>query len=349
MRAGEKPGDRPAVPDIPSLPSYSDREVYPTILFMLAVVVLALIVTMRTIEVRPAPTYHEHPNPSPLGYTYSLSLFAFPLAALWIWAIRKGLSRHLRAVRLTVALLLPLWSLLDVLLGNAFFRFPVKSATIERLWVWGYVPGRGFERSIPIEEFLFYFGGCMVIVLLYIWSSEEWFSKYSMSSEALRRKAHSTPPIVSLHTRSLVLGAAMFALALGYKKLGAHQYHAGFPGYFTVLLALVVLPSAALYRRVNPFINGRAFLFTLMAATLVSLLWEVTLALPYGWWDYRDDEMIGIFIEPWSKLPIEASMLWVAAGWGGIFIYEAFKIYTHSGRTLGEVLFGDRRAARPVV
>ena len=29
---------------------------------------------------------------------------------------------------------------------------------------------------------------------------------------------------------------------------------------------------------------------------LISLLWEVTLALPYGWWNFQDEQMIGLRI-----------------------------------------------------
>jgi hypothetical protein len=317
-----------------------DRAGFRTILVMLAILALAVVVTIHTIEVSPAPVYSQRPNPSPLGYTYSLALFAFPMTALLWWASARGLLLHLRAVRLTVGLLFPLWCLLDVLLGNTFFRFPVASATLEQLRVWGYVPGVGFERSIPIEEFLFYFGGCVVLILLYIWSSEEWYSRYSMDPATFNRRARSAPPLVELEHRVLVWGAILFAAALGYKKLGPHAHHDGFPGYFLILLALVALPTAALFRQVKTFINGRAFLFTLLVVTLMSLLWEVTLALPYGWWNYREAQMIGVFVVPWSGIPIEACLLWVAAGWGEVFIYEAFKIYVHSGRTLRQVLFG---------
>ncbi len=320
---------------------------YKTILFMVAVLMLAVFVTVQRIEVRPAPTYHEHPDPSPLGYTYSLAIFAFPAAALVIWTFRVGLAGHMRAVRLTATILLPLWCLLDVLFGNLFFRFPVKSSTIQSLWVWGYVPGQGFQRSIPLEEFLFYFGGIVVILLLYVWACEDWFHSYSLPTEVFERRARAIQGIISLHAGSLVLGAIALAAAIGYKKFGNHDWREGFPGYFLVLLGLVVLPSAALYRRVLTFVNGRAFLFTVTAATLVSLLWEVTLALPYGWWDYRHEQMIGIFIQPWSDLPIEASLLWVAAGWAGIFMFEAFKIYVHSGLPLWRVLFGPPRASKP--
>lgn len=318
-----------------------DTAGFKTILYMVAILALAVLFTIQTIEVRPAPAYDHHPNPSPLGYTYSLVLFAFPIAALLAWAFRRRLIGRLKAAGLTVGILFPLWCLLDILLGNAFFRFPIKSATIG-FDIWGYVPGTGFVPSIPIEEFVFYYGGCVVLMLLYLWSSAEWFERYSISDETFDERARTAPPLVSVDGRALAIGLAVFVLAVGYKKFGPHEFHDGFPGYFTFLLVLVVLPAAALFRRVKGFVNGRAFLFTLLVTSLVSLLWEVTLALPYGWWNYREEQMIGIFVEPWSRLPVEACTLWIAAGWAGIFIYEAFRIYVHSGKTLWVVLFGPR-------
>lgn len=320
---------------------FDDTAGFRNILYMVGLLAVAVMITIHTVEVRPAPVYDRHPNPSPLGYTYSLALYAIPLAALLTWVIKRRLLSHLKAASLTVGVLFPLWSVLDILLGNAFFRFPVESASLG-LKLWGYVPGVGFKPSIPIEEFLFYFGGCVVLILLYVWSSAEWYARYSLSLASFDRRAKAAPALVSFDGRALAIGLAVFALALGYKKFGPHSHHEGFPGYFTFLLTLVVLPAAVLFRRVKSFINGRAFLFTVMVGSLVSLLWEVTLALPYGWWNYHPEQMIGIFVEPWSGLPVEACTLWIAAGWAEIFIYETFRIYVHSGKSLREVLFGDR-------
>ncbi len=61
-------------------------------------------------------------------------------------------------------------------------------------------------------------------------------------------------------------------------------------------------------------------------------MWEATLALPYGWWDYNHNQMVGVFITPWSSLPIEAVVLWVAATWSNIAIYEVAKLWVHRRR-----------------
>lgn len=329
---------------MPRPPDPNPLDEFRRVLFMVAVLALAVLAAVWTIDTSPAHVYASNPDPSPYGYTFSLALFVFPLATLWRWLVKSGFVKHLHAVRLTVAVLFPLWSLLDIFLANVFFVFPVKSATIQALRVWGWVPGHGFERTIPIEEFVFYLGGALLLLLLYIWSSEVWYARYSMPRDVFNQRARHAPPLVAIHARTIAGGVALFGLALLY-KYSSPDAPAGFPGYLLFLMALVVLPAAALYRRVAVFINGRAFLFTVMATTLVSLLWEVTLALPYGWWDYQRQHMLGIFVRPWSNLPLEASVLWIAAGWAGVFIYETFRIYTHSGKDLRTVLFGPRGAA----
>lgn len=65
---------------------------------------------------------------------------------------------------------------------------------------------------------------------------------------------------------------------------------------------------------------------------MISLLWEGTLGLAYGWWNYRPRQMMGIFIEPWYNLPIEEIVTWAASGWMNVTILEVVKIYTHTDR-----------------
>jgi hypothetical protein len=46
--------------------------------------------------------------------------------------------------------------------------------------------------------------------------------------------------------------------------------------------------------------------------------------------------MVGIFVEPWTRLPIEAAVLWGAAAWSNIAIYEFFRLRGEA-RTMNEV------------
>jgi hypothetical protein len=132
------------------------------------------------------------------------------------------------------------------------------------------------------------------------------------------------------HPKSLALGLIVIAAAIAYKKLGPHGYQEGFPGYMVFIVLLVTIPAATTFRLVLRFVNLRAFLFALQALLLVALLWEVTLALPYGWWNYRSSQMVGIFIEPWSALPIEAVIVWGAAAWMNVSLYELFRLWGHA-------------------
>jgi hypothetical protein len=313
------------------------------ILVMAVVLLLAGMVSMWSIEKSAEPLYKSVPDWSPLGYTYSLALFVFPLIALVLWfrKHRNDHPRHGRAFAITMAVFGVLWCAVDIFLATLFFRFPNAAAHIEPMF-WGYEWGVGFTQSIPYEEFAFYFGAISVILLLYLWSREEWYNRYSLPFDEYEQRARTTPPLVSLHWRSVFWGSATLATALLYKKFGPHDHHAGLPGYFMLLWAMAVIPTALLTQRVSPFMNDRALLFTVMAVVLVSLLWEVTLALPNGWWDYRHEHMMGLFMKPWNGLPFEAVLLWPISAWSNVLLFETFRIYVYSDRPFWVLLFGRK-------
>ena len=72
----------------------------------------------------------------------------------------------------------------------------------------------------------------------------------------------------------------------------------------------------------------------------MSLLWEVTLALPYGWWEYRSNILIGLHIGAWSGLPIEAVCVWLAVSFTTVISYEVIKIWKALGTRALEAFFG---------
>ena len=279
------------------------------IVAMIVVLAGAAMVSMWTIAGPPEPRYPNQSGWSPFGYTYSLALFAFPLLALSGWYVghRRRCPLHGQALGLTLLVIFPLWCAVDVLLANRFFRFPNPSAHYNPMF-WGFEAGLGWTRSIPYEEFAFYFGAVTVMVLLYLWAAEVWYARYTLPETEYRRLAEGTPPLVDVHARWALFGLAVLAAGIAVKK--ASSAPAGLPEYFLLLWALATIPTVLLVRRLSPFLNDRALLFTIMATVLVSLLWEVTLSLPNGWWDYHHEHMLGVFVEPWSQLPIEATSLW---------------------------------------
>src|SRR5438094_1631230 len=95
-----------------------------------AALVIPAAIALRTV-VHPAILQATSDNPTPLGYTWSLLLFIVPIAALgWWFACRPDLQFPRKAFWRTIAVLSPVWFLLDQLLGNTFFIFLNEAVTL---------------------------------------------------------------------------------------------------------------------------------------------------------------------------------------------------------------------------
>ena len=229
-------------------------------------------------------------------------------------------------------MLAPVGFALDLLFGNKFFTFPNPRATLGLN-----VPAVG--GGIPIEEFIFYLTGFMLVLLSYLWADEYWVRAYNIPD--YRSQAKDLRRIAEFHAPSVILGVALIVGATIYKKAFSPSPE-GFPWYFTYLAAAAIVPSAGFFRTARPFINWRAFSFTFFLILLISLLWEVTLALPYGWWDYRPAAMMGLPIGAWHGLPVEAVCVWLAVSFTTVIIYEVIKIWQALGTGAWEAFFGNR-------
>ena len=298
--------------------------------------IIVIVVSVATAMV----STNQAPGPVPdggggsYGYTISLMMFALPVAALAMWfrRHRARLNRHWDAFWITFSIIVGLWSVLDILLARTFFRFPNPDATLG-INVIGYDPALGWGAHVPIEEFAFYILGCAFIVLGYIWSSEAWFGEYQLSDGEYDRATAGQQLIALFDLRIARFGVAFVLAAMALKAVLPHDPEPGFPGYLTFLTLIVIVPTSMFFHVVLKLINVRAMVFTLQALLLVALMWEVTLALPYGWWNYNHSQMLGIFVTPWSNLPIEAVALWFAATWSNIAIFEVAKLVLHKRRT----------------
>src|SRR5207245_416033 len=251
-------------------------------------------IALRTV-IRPVILQATSDNPTPLGYTWSLLLFIVPIAALgWWFACRPDLQFPRKAFWRTIAVLTPVGFLLDLLFGNAFCIFPIKAATLGCE-----IPALG--GTIPIEEFVFYLTGFMLVLLSYIWCDEYWMAAYNVPDYAAAAKG--IPRIVRFHFSSVALGDVLIAAAIIYRKFfsGAPE---GFPWYFVYLACASLIPSAGFFDTARRFINWRAFSFTFFLLLLISLLWEVTLALPSGWWEYLPCSLIALHIGAWAGMAI---------------------------------------------
>ncbi len=160
--------------------------------------------------------------------------------------------------------------------------------------------------AIPIEEFIFYLTGFTLVLLSYIWCDEYWMAAYNVPDYTVAAKGISR--IVRFHFASVVLGVGLIAAAVLYRK----------------------------------FLSGASG-FTFFLLLLISLLWEVTLALPYGWWEYRPGILMGLNIGAWFGLPIEAVCVWLAVSFTTIITYEVIKIWKALGTRALEAFFGIRK------
>jgi hypothetical protein len=174
------------------------------------------------------------------------------------------------------------------------------------------------------------------VLLLYIWLDEYWLAAYSIPSNARERAQFDR--LLRFHPASLLWAVVLIAAAIVYKKVLLVE--PGFPSYFLFLAVGALGPSAALLPSAMPVINWRALSLTLFTILLTSLLWEVTLALPYGWWGFQDNAMVGLRITAWSSLPIEEVFVWIGVTYATVIVYEIVRRWKASGRKIRHALLG---------
>jgi hypothetical protein len=288
-------------------------------------------------------------NPSPLGYTFSLALFALPCAVfgIWVWRSRRT-NEQRRACGLTLIVLIPLGFLLDLIFGRAFLRFPNLKATFGILIPgydlgsgWHGFWGSGWKPFLPVEEFAFYALGFVAILLTYIWGDEILFRANKVDD------AQRTPRVFRGWKATLLfwltVGAVLFGIAWLIRASVPSQSGRAFPGYFLFLLVGSIVPSLFCSRVAFQFINWRSLTTSWLFVLAISQFWEASLALPYGWWGYEPDQMMGIFLKPHCDLPIEAVLVWTLGSWTTVIIYETILTALLAERK-GWSLFGVIRA-----
>jgi hypothetical protein len=300
------------------------------VLGMLVMMIIPAILALRSVKI---PAILEvQPDASPHGYTWSLLLFIVPILVIAVWFLRtEELEIPQRAFWRTIGILVPTGCLLDVICAQWFFYYPHPRSTLGIL-----APALG--HWVPVEEYVFYFTGFIMILLLYVWLGEYWLAAYTI--EDYRGQSRALPKLLKFHPMSLVVGVVLIAAAVIYKKFFS-AVEAGLPGYFIVLVVGGLIPSVSLYPVTRRFINWRALSLTMFFILLISMLWEATLALPYGWWNYQHQAMLGLFIGAWSDLPIEAVLVWLAVTYGTVILFEAVKIWQASGRRAREMFLGN--------
>jgi len=151
--------------------------------------------------------------------------------------------------------------------------------------------------------------------------------------------------LLTFHPSSLIAGLGLIVAAILYKKLCSPGPE-GFPGYFTVLVIGGVIPSASFFPAARRFINWRAMSLTIFMLLLISMFWEATLAVPYGWWGYQQEQMMGLFIGAWAGLPIEAVRVWIAVTYATTIVYETVKVWQASDKDAKHAFLGEPSTGR---
>jgi hypothetical protein len=259
-------------------------------------------------------------------------LFLVPILVIAFWFVpQQSIKIEKKSFLWTIGLLFPLGASLDFFFARYFFIFPNQSATLG-------IKAPALGAPVPIEEYVFYLTGFLCVLLLYIWLDEYWLAAYNVDTESAQRKQFHR--LLKLHPESLVMAVILVAGAILYKKY-ISPYPIGFPGYFIFLALTALVPSSALLPSARPVINWRGFSLTAFFVLLVSLMWEATLAIPYGWWNFRDEQMLGVRITAWGDLPIEEVCLWMAVTYATVIVYETVKCWQASGRSMRHALFGE--------
>lgn len=288
-------------------------------------------------------------NPSPLGYTFSLALFVVPCVVFGVWVSRSPrTAEQRRASLVALALLIPLGFILDVFFGRAFLRFPNLKATVGILIPaydlrtgWAGLWGAGWKPYLPLEEFAFYALGFVAMLLTYIWGDEILFRANKVDD------SQRTPRVFRGWKETLLfwigLGLVLLGIAWLIRRSVPSQGGWAFPGYYLFLLIGSIVPSLFCSRVAFQFVNWRALGVSWLFILAISQFWEASLGVPYGWWAYEPNQMIGIFFKPHCDLPVEAFLVWTLGSWTTIIIYETILTALCAGRK-GWSLFGIVRA-----
>jgi hypothetical protein len=313
------------------------RTGFRVVLAMLGMIAVPAALTLNTVRsparTGPGKTWPGETGPaesSPYGYTVSLLLFVVPILVVGFWlAPQEKVQISKQSLARTIAILFPLGAGLDFFFARKFFTFPNAGATLE-------ITAPALGGGVPAEEYIFYFTGFVAVLLLYIWLDEYWLAAYSVPAEARERAQFDR--LVRFHPQSLGWALVLMIAAILYKKMVLAE--PGFPGYFLFLVMGALGPSAALLPAAMPVINWRALSLTLFTILLTSLLWEVTLALPYGWWGFQSDAMIGLRITAWSGVPIEEIFVWIGVTYATVIVYEIVRRWKASGKKIRHALVG---------
>jgi hypothetical protein len=273
-------------------------------------------------------------NPSPYGYTISLLLFFVPNVVLLVWLLNHPEAAvERKAFFATIAAVFAVGCVLDFFFAYDFFYYSNTGATLGiRLPAWSFHDMKWHTSALPIEEFGFYAGGAFFMTALYVWADLRWLTERVNALPSLEQAQGLVGKpwwkIFKFDWRVFLVGLVICVIAIAYRRAAVPE--PGFPGYFILLMCIGFIPTVMLFETVEPLVNWQAFTLMFTVLQLVSLLWEATLGVPYNWWNYHHNQMVGVFVGAWAQLPVESIMMWILGGWATTIAYEAFRVVFYS-------------------
>ena len=293
--------------------------------FLFILMILILPVALPLLSIKDAIRIELGSNPTPWGYTISLVIYIIPVIALLIWFIKNPSFRfHQKAFWYTFIIITVLAFLLDVFFAKSFFVFPNRNATLNIPYILGFdFATFSFVPAFPIEEFGFYTTGILFVLLVYNWLDIYWLKAYD--PDFYYTHSPKMKKMISIHYPSIIIALLVIVVSFVIVEYIETNYER-FPGYMLFLMSIFIVISS-LFKTVRFFVNWRAMSMLIIIVWLTSVIWEVTLAVPYQWWGFNENAMLGLFIKGWYNLPIEEPFLWTIIGWSVVLVFESFKIY----------------------
>lgn len=261
--------------------------------------------------VAPALFAHSH------QYTWSLLIFVVPMLVLAheLWAV-GALMPLLQPLGWALALLVPMGGVLTVGLADDFFIYPATSSTLGITMPALDVTGIDRAFQIPIEELAFYVLGFTSLLVFYAWADAILLPQ----TRVVRSR-----PNVSLPEFLLAVGGGVALCAAGWAVQRSVNPAGEMPGYWMYLMLVPVPMMVAVGPSVASRINWPALALVSLALWGHSVLWEVTLAIPQGWWGYQPQAMLGLSISAWHELPLEAVVVWLITPLATVICFEALR------------------------
>lgn len=236
-------------------------------------------------------------------YTWSLLLFVAPLLVTTRELHRRGALRPLlKPFGLALALLVPMGGVLTVGLADDFFVYPNQAAVLGVTIPAIDLTGLDHASRIPIEELAFYLLGFAALLALYAWADVALVPQ----PRPLRRLSR-----VRWSELALGLAVGLALTAAGWAIQRVVNPTAPLPAYLAYLMLVPLPVMIACGPAVAPRINWPALALVCLALWGHSILWEVSLAIPQGWWGYQPGAMVGLSLHAWHDLPLEAVLVWL--------------------------------------